>query len=126
MQSTCHCHSMWLLPCYADSGCLIGCLFCCKVQELSMFHVLKVGGTRNTTVPTPPKKKNISKRGKLFAALCVCVWVGTSHLVAPLFNWRSHIVIFILLPFPLPMKLFLTYSLSLSPFLPLGDAFNYT
>lgn len=73
MQSTCHCHSMWLLPCYADSGCLIGCLFCCKVQELSMFHVLKVGGTRNTTVPTPQKKKHIKKRKTFCRLVCVCV-----------------------------------------------------
>lgn len=81
MQSTCHCHSMWLLPCYADSRWLIGCLFCCKVQELSMFHVLKVGGTRNTTVP-PPKKKKHTKKRKTFCHLatwlysCVCVCVG--------------------------------------------------
>lgn len=121
---------MWLLPCYADSRWLIGCLFRCKVQELSMFHVLKVGGTRNKTVP-PPQKKKTPKREKLFATLphgcipvCVCVCVGryqppcgTSFQLG-LTHRNFYFVTFSASYETLP------YSLSL--FLALGNAFNYT
>lgn len=123
MQSTCHCHSMWLLPCYANSRYLlagtalsVGLLLSCKVQELSMFHVLKVGGTRNATNTrkSPTKKKETFCRHATHTHThtkesCVCGSVPATewHL---LFNWRSHIVTFILLPFPLPMLLFISFS----------------
>lgn len=96
MQSTCHCHSMWLLPCYANSRYLlagtalsVGLLLSCKVQELSMFHVLKVGGTRNATNTrkSPTKKKETFCRHATHTHIQEsCVWVGTSHWVAPSFQ----------------------------------------
>lgn len=47
------------LPSLGYLALSVGLLLCCKVQELSMFHVLKVGGTRNATNTrkSPTKKK---------------------------------------------------------------------
>lgn len=68
----------------------VGLLPCCKVQELSMFHVLKVGGTRNATNTrkSPTKKKETFCRPATHTHTHQesCVWVGTSHWVAPSFQ----------------------------------------
>lgn len=120
---------MWLLPCYGNSRCLlwdtalsVGLLLCSKVQELSMFHVLKVGGTRNAT---NTRKKTYQKE-RNFLPPChtythtevVCVGryqplSGTSFQLA-LTHRNFYFVTFSASYVALPLSL------------PFGNAFNYT